>query len=63
MEGTQSLADDFLRDLEELDDDVLIKKRRLDEDYEESELEIHPLAQSQLLANPQIPNFIHVIYI
>jgi hypothetical protein len=29
MDGTQSLADDFLRDLEELDEDVIVKRPRL----------------------------------
>jgi hypothetical protein len=29
MDGTQSLADDFLRDLEELDEDVMVKRPRL----------------------------------
>lgn len=54
MDGTQSLADDFLRDLEELDEDVIVKKPRLDDEEEEIQLDIAPLAQSQVLTNYQM---------
>ena len=53
MDGTQSLADDFLRDLEDLDEDVIVKRPRL-EDEEESQIDIAPLAQSQLLTKYQM---------
>jgi hypothetical protein len=50
MDGTQSLAEDFLRDLEELDEDVTVKRPRLeDEEEEETQIDIAPLAQSQVL--------------
>jgi hypothetical protein len=54
MDGTQSLADDFLRDLEELDEDVIVKRPRLEDEEEETQIDIAPLAQSQVLANYQM---------
>jgi hypothetical protein len=55
MDGTQSLAEDFLRDLEELDEDVTVKRPRLeDEEEEETQIDIAPLAQSQVLANDRM---------
>jgi hypothetical protein len=54
MDGTQSLADDFLRDLEELDEDLIVKRPRLEDEEEETQIDIAPLAQSQVLANYQM---------